>query len=82
MVILWDERKRLANIDKHGIDFADIAPEFFLHAMVVPAKLGGMMAIGRRADGALVVVFAELGAEAISIISARPASQKERELLR
>ncbi len=81
MVILWDEPKRLANLDKHGIDFADIGFDFFLGAMVLPARLGRMMAIGRLADGALAVVFVHLGEEAISIISARPASQKEREFL-
>jgi len=81
MVILWDEPKRLANIDKHGIDFADIAPEFILGALVLPAKRGRMMAIGRRADGVLVIVFAVLGSEAISIVSARPASPKERDLM-
>ena len=24
----WDEAKRLANIEKHGIDFADVPPMF------------------------------------------------------
>jgi hypothetical protein len=24
----WDETKRLANIEKHGIDFADVPPMF------------------------------------------------------
>ncbi len=81
MVILWDEPKRLANLDKHGIDLADIGFDFFLGAMVLPARLGRMMAIGRLKDGALAVVFVHLGDEAISIISARPVSQKERELL-
>ena len=28
MIIVWDEPKRLANIAKHGIDFADIGPDF------------------------------------------------------
>jgi uncharacterized DUF497 family protein len=37
MVIVWDEPKRLANLDKHGIDFADIGPAFFLSALVKPA---------------------------------------------
>lgn len=29
MEIVWDEPKRLANIAKHGIDFADIGEDFF-----------------------------------------------------
>lgn len=80
MIIVWDEPKRLANIEKHGIDFAEIGPAFFLGALVKPAKDGRWTAIGRL-DGIIVVIFATVGSEAISIISARPASAKERELL-
>lgn len=39
------------------------------------------MAIGRLADGTIAVVFATLGTEAVSVISMRPASRKERNLL-
>jgi uncharacterized DUF497 family protein len=28
MVILWDEPKRQANIEKHGFDFADLTEDF------------------------------------------------------
>jgi uncharacterized protein len=80
MIIVWDEPKRLANIDKHGIDFADISEAFFLSAMVRPAKAGRWSAIGQL-DGAIVVIFAVLGGEGISIVSARPASRRERSLL-
>jgi uncharacterized protein len=37
MRILWDEPKRLANLDKHGLDFADLDEAFFDHALVVPS---------------------------------------------
>lgn len=80
MRIVWDERKRLANLDKHGIDFADIDEEFFLSAIIRPAKGGRYAAIG-LCNGVIAVIFATLGAEGVSIISARPASRKERELL-
>ncbi len=30
MIFVWGEPKRLANIDKHGFDFADIDEVFFL----------------------------------------------------
>lgn len=80
MIIVWDEPKRLANLDKHGIDFADIGPAFFLSALVKPARDERWIAIGEH-EGVIVVIFATLGAEAISIISARPASTKERKLL-
>jgi hypothetical protein len=38
------------------------------------------MAIGRLVGGVVVVIFARLGSEGISIISMRPASQAERRL--
>ena len=80
MMIVWDEPKRRANLAKHGIDFAEIGPEFFLAALVKPARDGRWVAIGEH-HGVIVVIFATLGSEAISIISARPASAKERKLL-
>lgn len=40
-MIVWDERKRLANLDKHGLDFADLDEDFFLNALVLPAKAAG-----------------------------------------
>ena len=80
MIIVWDEPKRQANLVKHGIDFAAIQPEFFLSAQVVAAKDNRWAAIGYL-ESAIVVIFATLGAEGISIISARPASRKERSIL-
>jgi uncharacterized protein len=80
MIVVWDEPKRLANLDKHGIDFAEIGPAFFLSALVKPARDERWIAIGEH-EGIIVVIFATLGTEAISIISARPASAKERKLL-
>ncbi|MFG1297395.1 BrnT family toxin [Xanthobacter variabilis] len=81
MKILWDEPKRLANLAKHGLDFADLDMEFFASALVLPAAQGRFKAIGRRADGTLVVIFAVLGVEAVSVISMRRASLAERKIL-
>lgn len=81
MKIVWDEPKRLANLDKHGLDFADLDEAFFLGAILRPAKLGRLMAIGRFTDGSIAVVFAVLGSEGISVISMRPARKSERRLL-
>lgn len=81
MMIVWDEPKRQSNLAKHGLDFADLDEGFFLSSVVVPAKEGRHMAIGRLADGAIAVVFAVLGVEGVSVISMRPASRKERSLL-
>lgn len=83
MKIVWDEIKRQANLVKHkGHDFADLTEEFFLGAAIETTKGGRFKAIGRLEDGTIVVIFATLGTEAISIISMRPASQKERRAVR
>ena len=81
MLIIWDEPKRLTNLAKHGLDFADLDETFFLSSLVVPAKENRHMAIGWLADGTIAVVFAVQGAEGVSVISMRPASRKERDLL-
>lgn len=81
MKITWDERKRLANIDKHGLDFANLTPEFFENSFVSPTKLKRFKAIGEL-NGVVVVIFAARGSEGISVISMRPAGRKEREALR
>lgn len=81
MIITWDDAKRLANLDKHGLDFADLDPDFFLNSLVVPAQGPRFKAIGALGREALiVVVFAPLGTEAISVISMRPASKREKSL--
>ncbi|KAA9015901.1 BrnT family toxin [Sphingobium limneticum] len=79
MIIMWDEPKRWANIVKHGIDFADIDESFFASAIIREAKQDRYAAIGRL-NGVIAVIFARLGSEGISIISARPASKMERML--
>jgi uncharacterized DUF497 family protein len=54
---------------------------FFDDAVIVPAKLGRMAAVGRYHEGIILVVFAMLGFEALSVISMRPASRKEPRLI-
>lgn len=80
MRIVWDERKRIANIVKHGMDFADLDEVFFLSAVIRPAKSGRLLAFGRAADDAVAVVFSGLGSEAVSVISMRSANSRERRL--
>lgn len=81
MMIVWDEPKRESNLAKHGLDFADLTEEFFLSALIGPAKSGRLKALGRLEDGTVAVVFALLGTEGVSVVSMRPASKKERSLL-
>jgi len=82
MKIVWDEPKRLANLDKHGLDFADLNETFFDNALVIPShnKSRRWVAIGVSIRGVIVVVFARLGREGVSIVSMRPASRSERKL--
>lgn len=80
--IVWDEPKRLANLDKRGLDFADLNETFFDNALVIPShnKSRRWVATGVSIRGVIVVVFARLGREGVSIISMRPASRSERKL--
>ncbi|WP_448952146.1 BrnT family toxin [Labrys neptuniae] len=87
MIITWDEPKRAANLVKHGLDFADVEEGFdFETALVLlakPSKTGRqrLRMIGEM-NGVLLVamIVSPLGTEALSIVSLRPASDKEREL--
>lgn len=81
MMIVWDEWKRIANLEKHGLDFADLTLDFFQAARIGHTRGNRYMAIGRVNDGTISVVFAALGTEAISVISMRAANSKERRLL-
>lgn len=80
MKIVWDEPKRLTNLENRGLDFANLDMEFFAGAIVVPAKKGRFKAVGEFNGETLAVIFTPLGTEAISIVSMRHASRKEREL--
>lgn len=77
-IIIWGELKRLANLDKHQLDFRDLTLDFFDGAIVFPTYDRRLAAIGRLADQTLTVIYFELGTEALSIISMRHASPKER----
>lgn len=79
MKIIYDENKRLVNIEKHGLDFADLTIDFFADALIVGAKQGRYMAIGEfQGIVVIAVVFRPLGSEALSVISMRLASTTER----
>lgn len=85
MMIVWDEPKRLANLDKHGLDFAAFEAGFsFDRFAALPAQPSATGRVRYRLvgtlDGKLVVVavVSPLGSEALSILSLRPANAKER----
>jgi uncharacterized DUF497 family protein len=83
MKIVYDPPKRITNLDKHGLDFADLEDgAFFETALVIPSRDARFKAVGWLGDVlVVVVVFKPLGTEALSVISMRPASIKERKLL-
>jgi hypothetical protein len=69
-------------LEKHGLDFASLRHEFFLGAVIIPARHGRLKAMGQSSFGLLSVVFAPLGSEGLAVISMRSASKREKELLR
>jgi uncharacterized DUF497 family protein len=83
-VFVWDEAKRLANLAKHGYDFADAEAGFDWEDAVTARTYAGarggarFKSIGLFDGRLIVVIFAALGTEAISIISMRPANRQER----
>jgi uncharacterized protein len=79
VILTWDESKRQANVAKHGLDFADLSEAFFEMAIIYRSRDGRFIAVGRCGKAsAVTVIFRPLGHQALSIISMRPASRKER----
>lgn len=79
--LVWDESKRISNILKHGLDFAELQIDFFVDATVLEGRTGRLIAVGWHNERPTTVVFVYLGLEAISVISMRVASERERRLL-
>lgn len=80
-MITWDEPKRQTNLQRRSMDFADLTMDFFLSSHIEAANDGRMKAIGLFGDVTIAVIFKPLGSEALSVISMRRASKKERKLL-
>lgn len=88
MRIVWDEPKRRTNLKPepkgHGLDFADVESGFDFGSAIVfdtdPGRDGRarFLALGFFRERLHALVFSPLGSEAISLISFRPASTKER----
>lgn len=84
-MIVYDEAKRLSNLDKHGLDmdgFCDgfdfrSAIQFGAHVSTTGRERFGFIG---WLNGVLVVVaiVSPLGSEALSLVSLRPANVKER----
>ena len=79
----WDETKRLANIKKHGVDFADIATIFDSDVFTIEDQRFDYgetryITFGLFKFRLIVVVYTHNN-EVIRIISARKASKHEEE---
>jgi uncharacterized protein len=79
MIILWDENKRKTNLEKHGLDFADLTLEFIEYARLEPAHSNRFKAINNLNNITISVVFRPYGREALKVISMRPANKKREQ---
>jgi len=79
----WDEEKNLANIQKHGLDFAD-AWEIFSSPVLVGLddredySEDRWIGIGMLKSRTVVVLYTERGEDIIRVISLRKALTYER----
>jgi uncharacterized DUF497 family protein len=85
MKFVWDEPKRLANLAKHGFDFADFETGFsfdrFLAFRTRPSRTGRIRyrLVGTLFGAPVVVaIISPLALEATSLVSLRPANVKEK----
>lgn len=82
----WDETKHLSNLRKHGIDFIDAVEVFNDPQLAFEEDLSErygevrMLAIGTALGQLLTVVFTEREGNVLRMISARPATKREKNL--
>ena len=80
----WDPRKARTNLAKHGVAFAEAATVFddpLTQTIRDAANSQGedrFLTIGRAGPGRLVAVAYSYRGDRIRVISARPATQRER----
>jgi hypothetical protein len=78
----WDHRKAAANLEKHGVDFADAVGVFFDDFALTMEDEGSVeeryVTVGMDLLGRILVVVYTWRSKAIRIISARKADASER----
>lgn len=74
----WDERKRRANLEKHGLDFLRVSSVFAGRHYTYPSPRGEQrwVTIGRMLDRLVAVVWTQRGSTT-RIISVRRARHEE-----
>ena len=81
----WDERKAAANLHKHGVGFAEAARIFdgaVVHWPDERHRYGEerWIAVGIAKGQEVIVVYVEQDQDVRRIVSARPATRRERAL--
>jgi uncharacterized DUF497 family protein len=77
----WDERKRISNLEKHGIDFRDAIAIFDYPHLTFASQHAGetrQVSLGRIGAALAEVVWTDRDG-VVRIISARAARRNERE---
>ncbi|MGD0958336.1 MAG: BrnT family toxin [Methylomonas sp.] len=77
----WNDKKRMTNLEKHGLDFFDAAEVFDSPHIVVPSSHDSeqrFLAIGTL-QGRFVTVVYTMRSTVIRIISFRRSSHEERQ---
>ena len=84
-MIVYDEAKRLSNLDKHGLDMDDFEKGFDFRSAVRFGAYTSSTSRGRfgligwfRGELVVVAIVSPLGSEALSLVSLRAANVKER----
>lgn len=85
MIVVWDEPKRRANLEKHGLDFA-LVEAWLDEAVIVPTRPSrsgrARLKLALPTDrGWLVAIVSPLGSEGLAVVSLRVASGPERRML-
>ena len=82
MAFEWDEKKAASNLRKHGVTFDEATTVFDDRDVLIEedaARAGRGCAIGySAADRVLYAVYVEVDGDVVRLISARPATKRER----
>lgn len=78
----WDGEKASANLRKHGVDFADAATVLHDEMAITIQDDSGQeprsVTVGASATGAVLVLVYTWRRDRVRLISARPATKRER----
>lgn len=85
MKLTWDPEKRRRNLDKHGLDFADVHAVFEGAAFIFEDRRRDygeqrFKALGLLHDLVVAVAFAEPEEDLVRIISMRKATRNEQRI--